>query len=254
MPFLQRLDGRRLYQELHGPEGGEPLILLEGLGRDIPGWRRNIPRLASELRLVAYEFRGNGRSSAGDGPMTMATFVDDTVALLDHLGMERAHLYGLSFGGMVAQELALAHPDMVRSLILACTHAGVRHAVPVRASVPKHRPRKALYSERHLREHPDQVAEDLAAGTPQAPDVALRQWEAMRDFDAYDRLPSLRVPALVLHGTEDRTIHPDNARILAERIPGARLVLLGGAGHVYHAEQPEAADGIVLEFVRSARA
>ncbi len=72
MPFLQRLDGRRLYQELHGPEGGEPLILLEGLGGDIPGWRQNIPRLASEFRVVAYDFRGNGRSSTGDGPMTMA--------------------------------------------------------------------------------------------------------------------------------------------------------------------------------------
>ncbi len=155
---------------------------------------------------------------------------------------------------MVAQELALAHPDRVRSLILACTHAGVRHAVPARASVPKDRPWEALYSERHLREHPDQVAEDLAAGTPHAPVVARRQWEAMRGFDAYERFPSLRVPALVLHGTEDRTIHPDNARILAERIPGARLVLLEGAGHVYHAEQREAADGIVLEFVRSARA
>jgi 3-oxoadipate enol-lactonase len=249
VPFLERPDGCRLYHEVRGR--GEPLVLLEGLGGDIAGWRRNIPRLASELRVIAFDHRGNGRSSAPDEPMTMSTFVDDAVALVDHLGIERAHLYGQSFGGMVAQELALTSPDRVRSLILACTHPGVRHAAPMRATVPKDRPWEALYSERFLREHPDEVAEDVRLGTPQPPRMARRQWEVMQGFDSFERLPSLRVPTLVLQGTEDRTVHPDNARVLADRIPGARLVLLEGAGHVYHAEQPEAADAAVLEFVRS---
>jgi 3-oxoadipate enol-lactonase len=97
------------------------------------------------------------------------------------------------------------------------------------------------------------VAEDLRVGTPQSPSAARHQWEAMQAFDTFDRLPGVRVPTLVLHGTEDRTIHPDNGRILADRIPGARLVLLEGAGHVYHAEQPESADRAVLEFVASLR-
>jgi pimeloyl-ACP methyl ester carboxylesterase len=249
VPFLERPDGCRLYLEVHGR--GEPLVLLEGLGGDIAGWRRNIPRLAAELRVIAFDHRGNGRSVAPDEPMTMATFVEDAVALLDHLGVERAHLYGQSFGGMVAQEVALTSPDRVRSLILACTHPGFRHAVPVRATVPKDRPWEALYSERFLREDPEEVAEDQRLGTPQAPRMARRQWEAMQGFDAFELLPSLRLPTLILHGTEDRTVHPDNARILAERIAGARLVLLEGAGHVYHTEQPEAADSAVMEFVRS---
>jgi 3-oxoadipate enol-lactonase len=249
VPFLERPNGCRLYHEVHGQ--GEPLVLLEGLGGDIAGWRRSIPRLAAELRMVAFDHRGNGRSTAPDVPMTMATFVEDAVAILDHLGIERAHLYGQSFGGMVAQEAAITAPERIRSLILACTHPGVRHAVPVRTAVPKDRPWEALYSERFLREHPEEVAEDQRLGTPQAPRMARRQWEAMQRFDALDRLPSLRVPTLVLHGTEDRTVHPDNARILAERIPDARLIMLEGAGHVYHAEQPEAADAAVLEFVRS---
>jgi 3-oxoadipate enol-lactonase len=249
VPFLRRPDGCRLFYEIHGSRPGAPLLLLEGLGGDIAGWRRNIPRLSQAVRVVAYDFRGNGRSDSPEGRVTMATFVDDTLGLLDHLGEERAHLYGQSFGGMVAQELALTHPDRVRSLILACTHPGVRHALPVRATVPKDRPWEALYSERYLREHPDRVAEDLEAGTPQDPGAARRQWDAMQGFDAYDRLPGLRAPTLVLHGSEDRTIHPDNARLLADRIPGASLVLLSGAGHVYHAEQPEAADRAVLEFL-----
>jgi 3-oxoadipate enol-lactonase len=253
VPVVRRPDGCRLYYEVHGSQPGAPLVLLEGLGGDIGGWRRNIPRLAGSLRVVAYDFRGNGRSDPPGVPVTMATFVDDTLALLDHLGIERAHLYGQSFGGMVAQELTLTAADRVRSLILACTHPGVRHAVPVRARVPKGKPWEALYSERFLRDHPDQVAEDLRVGTPQSPSAARHQWEAMQAFDTFDRLPGVRVPTLVLHGTEDRTIHPDNARILADRIPGARLVLLEGAGHVYHAEQPEAADRAVLEFVATVR-
>lgn len=251
MTFLRRPDGCRLYYEVHGRPDARPMVLLEGLGGDIAGWRRTIPRLSGSLRVVAYDFRGNGRSDAPDEPQTMATFVEDTVALLDHLAVEAATLYGQSFGGMVAQELALTHPRRVRSLVLGCTHPGSSHAVRVREKVPKDRPWEALYAPQYLREHPDRVAEDLRAGTAQAPHAARRQWEAMQGFDAYDRLPDIRVPTLVLHGTEDRTIHPDNGRLLARRIPGARLVLLEGAGHVYHAEQPEAADQAVLGFARS---
>src|SRR5437763_2016710 len=147
MAALTRPDGCRLYYETHGDPGAEPLVLLEGLGGDIPGWRRNIPHLAGDLFVIAYDFRGNGRSDAPDQPMTMTTFVDDTIALLDHLGVERAHLYGQSFGGMVAQEAALTHPERVRSLILAATHCGVRHMVRSRSPVPKGRPYLALYSE-----------------------------------------------------------------------------------------------------------
>jgi 3-oxoadipate enol-lactonase len=251
VPFYRRPDGCRLYHEVHGPEGREALVLLEGLGGDIPGWRRNIPRLAEELRVVAYDFRGNGRSDPPRGPVTMGTFVDDTLGLLDHLGIGSAHVYGQSFGGMVAQGLALDHPRRIRSLILAATHPGRSHAVPVEGTVPKDRPWLALYSPGFAESHPGHVEEDLRAGTPQDPGAARRQWEAMQDFDPWDRLPGLRVPTLVLHGTEDRTISAENARVLAERIPGARLHLLEGAGHVYHSESPEEADAAVLGFIRS---
>jgi 3-oxoadipate enol-lactonase len=249
--FVRRPDGGRLYVEVHGPEGAQPLILLEGVGGDLAGWRRNIPTLARQLRVVAFDFRGNGRSDPPPADATMATFVDDTLAVMDEVGVPAAHVYGQSFGGMVAQQLALDHPDRVRSLILAATHPGHRHAVSSPARVPKGRPWEALYSPAFLRDHPDRVTEDLRSGTEQPEEAARRQWRAMQAFDPWDRLPSIAVPTLVLHGTEDRTIDPANARLLAERIPGARLVLLDGAGHVYHAEQPAEADRAVLEFVRS---
>jgi pimeloyl-ACP methyl ester carboxylesterase len=252
MPFLERPDGCRLYYELHGDPGREPIVLLEGLGGDIPGWRRNIPHLAERLYVVAYDFRGNGRSDSPDEPLTMGTFVDDTIALLDELGLASAHLYGQSFGGMVAQEMALTHPDRVRSLILAATHPGVRRVALKPWVVPKGKPFLALYSEAFAAAHPEHVAEDLrvAGHNPQKPMSRRRQWEAMQGFDSFDRLQQIDVPTLVLHGTEDRMVDPANARILAERIPGAELVLLEGAGHVYHSEQADAADRAVLDFVQ----
>jgi pimeloyl-ACP methyl ester carboxylesterase len=103
--------------------------------------------------------------------------------------------------------------------------------------------------------HPEHVAEDLRIGSaqPQHPIGGRRQWEAMQGFDSDERLPGLRVPTLVLHGTQDLAIPVENARRLAERIPGAELVLLEGAGHLYHSERPEEADAAVLDFVRRHR-
>src|SRR6266540_2428870 len=178
MPHLVRPDGCRLYHELHGPDAGSRLILLEGLGGDIPGWRRNIPHLATEHRVIAYDFRGNGQSD---------------------------------------------------------------------------KPYLALYSQEFAREHPDHVAEDIlvASQNPQPAHAGRRQWQAIQAWDAWDRLGDIRCPTLVLQGTEDRLISPRNAQMLAERIPGATLFLLEGTGHLYHSEQPEAADRVVLDFLRT---
>ena len=252
MSWLERPDGCRLYYETHGDPSAEALVLLEGRGGDIPGWRRNIPHLAAELFVVAHDSRGNGRSDAPDEPMTMATFVEDTVALLDELRIRSAHVYGQSFGGMVAQELALGHAERVRTLVLACTQSGGAQVVPSRAKVPKGEPWLALYSPGFAARNREHVAEDLRVGSqnPQRPHAGRRQWEAARAFDAHDRLPTLRVPTLVLHGTEDQMIDPANARILASRIPGAELALLEGAGHLYHSERADEADAIVLDFIR----
>lgn len=256
MGFLTRPDGTRLYHEEHGDPAAEAIVLLEGMGGDIPGWRRNIPHLAVELYVVAYDLRGNGNSSEPIGSVTMATFADDTIALLDELGVDRAHVYGQSFGGLVAIELVLAHPRRVRTLVLAATHCGGRHViVPAGNTVPMGEPWRSLYAPAFPDEHPEHVAEDLRVGArqPRHPQGGRRQWEAMQAFDAHDRLPSIDVPTLVLHGTEDRLVAPENAELLASLIPGAELVLLHGAGHLYHSERAEEADDAVLDFVRRHR-
>ncbi|MBI3648893.1 MAG: alpha/beta fold hydrolase [Actinobacteria bacterium] len=253
MPELVRPDGCRIHFELFGSPGAPPLILLEGMGGDIPGWRRNIPHLASELRVCAYDFRGNGASDDPPGPCTMTTFVQDTVALLDELGIDRAHVYGQSFGAMVAQELALAHPGRVRTLILAATHCGGPDVAPApHAKAPIDQPWRALYAPGFPEEHPEHVAEDLRISSeqPKHPRGERRQWEAMQGFDAHDRLPEIGLPTLVLHGTLDRLVAPANAEVLASRIPGAELAWIEGAGHLYHSERAEESDALVLDFIR----
>lgn len=254
MAFVQRPDGAQLYHESYGE--GSPLLLLEGMGGDIPGWRRNIPTLASRHRVIAYDQRGNGRSLVPDESVTMATFVQDAVAMLDDAGVERAHLYGQSFGGMVAIESALSTPERVRSLVLACTNAGPQRATRTPARAAKSRPYELLYSARFAREHPEHVAEDLRIGSanPQPQSARRRQWDAIQSWDAWDRLAKIDCPTLVLHGTEDRLVPVENARRMASLIPGARLALLDGAGHLYHSEQPEAADALVLAFLAEVEA
>jgi pimeloyl-ACP methyl ester carboxylesterase len=258
VPTYERPDGCTLFFELHGREERSPLLLLEGLGGDIPGWRRNIPRLAEHHRVIAYDFRGNGRSDKPHGPIQIQTLVDDTLGLLDHVGIASTHVYGQSMGGMVGIEMALTHPERVRSLVLAATHAGRRRAAPAGSSgrVPKGRPYLALYGEAFARDHPDHVAEDLRVGSrnPQPLHASRRQWEAIEAWDAWDRLPEIGVPTLVLHGTADRLVSVENARRMAEAIPGAELALLEGAGHVYHSEQPEPADAAVLAFLERVEA
>jgi pimeloyl-ACP methyl ester carboxylesterase len=251
VPLLTRPDGCRLNYELHG-SGGDPMILLEGLGGDVPGWRRNIPELSKRLRVVAYDFRGNGASDEPAAPCTMGTFVQDTLALADHLGLERFLVYGQSFGGMVAQELTLTEPRRIASLILACTHCGGSHVTPVPdRKTSKGESWRSLYSDAFVALHPDHVAEDLRIGSmqPRHPVGGRRQWEAMQAFDTYDRLPQIQTPTLILHGTADKVVAPANAEVLASRIPGAELVWLSGAGHLYHSEQAGEADAAVLSFV-----
>ena len=243
---------------------GPPVLLIMGLGLSGGAWWRTVPVLARDLAVITFDNRGVGRSRALLHAYTTEAMADDARAVLDSAGVERAHVYGISLGGMVAQQLALRHPERVRSLVLGATHPGGPHTVrPDRDVVAFLRHRLAMrheeaawgsvpfnYSERARAEHPDRIAADLAERLSHPfPVQAYRaQMWAGALHDCYDRLNRIAAPTLVVHGSEDRLIPVENGRLLAERIPGARLLELEGTGHLYPTEAPEV-DETIARFM-----
>jgi 3-oxoadipate enol-lactonase len=234
---------------------GPPVLLIMGLGLSGGAWWRTVPVLARELGVVTFDNRGVGRSKAVLHAYTTDAMADDARAVLDAAGVERAHVYGISLGGMVAQQLALRHPERVCSLVLGATHAGGPQAVrPDRDVVAFLRHRLAMrheeaawgsvpfnYSERARSEHPERIAEDIAQRLRHPfPLQAYRaQMWAGALHDCCDQLDRIAAPTLVVHGREDRMIPVQNGRLIAERIPNSTLLELERTGHLYPTETPD---------------
>lgn len=234
--------------------GGEapPVLLVMGLGMNATGWWRTIPVL-SEFRVIAFDNRGVGRSDRPPGPYTVAQMADDAVSVLDEAGVDAAHVYGISLGGMIAQEVALRHPERVRALVLgATTRGGDAHVPPsddivaflrlraqmtaehaVWASVPIN------YARRTRVDAAQRIAEDIERRLrfPIESEYYSAQLAAANAHDA--RVGEIRAPTLVVHGEEDVLIPPVNGERLAEAIPGAELSLWPGTAHLYFTDEPE---------------
>lgn len=247
---------------------GPPVLLIMGLGLSGGAWWRTVPVLSDDLSVITFDNRGVGRSRAVLHAYTTEAMADDAISVLDAAGVERAHVYGISLGGMVAQQVALRHPDRVAGLVLGATHPGgqrvtrpdrdvlafLRHRMLMRheegawASVPFN------YSDRIRREHPDRIAEDVAQrlGHPFPLQAYRAQMWAGVLHDCYEQLEQIEAPTMVVHGREDRLIPIDNGRLIAERIPGAKLVELDQTGHLYPTEAPEA-DEQVVEFLSTVK-
>jgi 3-oxoadipate enol-lactonase len=244
-------------------DGGIPLLLIQGLGYTADLWYRILPGLSAERRTIRFDNRGVGRSSVPPTPWTIEEMADDAIDVLDAAEVDRAHVFGVSMGGLVAQEVALREPGRVTSLVLGCTQPGGRGAVrmePAAATMLMDRtPRSAreaietsvpfLYGETTSR---DDIDRDAGARLR----YALRatsywgQLDAMRQHDGtLSRLPGITAPTMVIHGTADKLTPPDNAEILAAAIPGARLEWLLGAGHLFWTDQPERTVDLVNDFL-----
>jgi 3-oxoadipate enol-lactonase len=252
----------QLYYESTGR--GDPVLLVMGLGMAATAWWRTIPVLAKRFRVLAFDNRGAGRSELTRGPYTLAQLAADGIAVLDSAGEESAHVYGLSMGGMIAQELVLRYPERVRALVLGASSAGgASHQLPDRETLEFMRRRVDMsadeaawaavpyqYGSRTQEQHAERIAEDIARRLrfPIHPDGYRAQLAAAWKHDAAGRLRSVRAPTLVLHGSEDRIVPVANGRRLAELIPGASLEILDGAGHLYPTDEP-CADREVLRFL-----
>ncbi len=250
----------RIYWEETG--SGPPLLLIMGLGYTHEMWYRTTPLVSKNFRTILFDNRGVGQSDLPPGPYPIATMAADAAAVLDAAGVASADVYGISMGGMIAQEFAIQYPDRVRKLILGCTACGgpkVVRAEPevnqvlmmrgnmtveegIQAGVPY------IYDPGTPRARID---EDLAIRrkTYPKPEAYVSQLQGVLMWESYSRLDRIKAPTLVIHGETDRLVPPGNGRLVADSIAGAKLVMIPHASHIYMTDQPEASNGAVMDFL-----
>ncbi|QFZ19909.1 alpha/beta fold hydrolase [Saccharothrix syringae] len=257
MPFATTPDGVSLHYETGGR--GAPLLLLAGQANNHHWWDPVRADFEDAFTVVVLDWRGTGASDRPDTD-TYSTrgFAADARCVLDALGVDRAHVYGTSMGGRAAQWLAIDHPDRVDRLVLGCTTPGGRHGVErgpeVRRSLARRDPEAArrallelMYTPEWLRGNPGPFT--TLGDDTMPPHARRRHLIASGEHDAWDALPSITAPTLVVHGADDLFNPAANAPLLAGRIPGARLHLLPGARHAYFDEFRATASPLVLDFL-----
>jgi pimeloyl-ACP methyl ester carboxylesterase len=235
---------------------GAPLLLIMGMSGTALHWpERFLAPLRRDYEVLAYDHRGVGASSRLEGSLTVTQLAEDAAGLLDALELDSAHVLGISMGGMVAQELALGRPECVRTLTLGCTYCGgpgsslaspavIQRLYAAMASGDRERSLRAAWEinvSAAIAADDDAYAEfrAIAQRRPVAVPVIMAQMQAVVAHDTSARLPGLRMPTLVVHGTEDQLLPVENGRLIASLIPGAQLEILEGSGHMFFWERPE---------------
>ena len=268
MPHAE-VNGRRLHFLRRG--SGDPLLLIQGLSGNHLHWGEPfLSRLEPAFEAISYDHRGIGRSEPAPAGFTIGDLADDAVALLDALELPGAHVMGVSMGGMVAQELALRHPDRVRTLTLGCTYAGGEGSVLTDPAIIQRltqlflsgRIGEAMQEGYRINVSAQYAADPshiepfkrIAAELPATLEIMLAQAQAVQGHDTSLRLSQIRMPTLVVHGTEDQMLPVANAHAIAARIPDARLEILEGVGHLFWWEQPDRSAELVAELAAGATA
>ncbi len=262
--------GTQLHYEVRGE--GEPLLLVQGMSGTHVSWGE--PFLAAleaaGLQTCSYDHRGIGHSAAWGEPFSIADLAEDAAGLLDHLGWERAHVLGISMGGMVAQELALRHPDRVRTLALGCTYAGGPGSSLGEPAVIQALTEAMLSGDRERALHQGYVSNvsaafaadegnypafrEMALSVPAALPVIMLQMQAIGGHDTSARLADIAAATVVIHGTVDQMLGVANGRAIAAAIPGAELEELEGVGHLFWWEQPAVSAELVARHALAATA
>ena len=241
---------------------GPAVLLITGLGLSGGAWWRTVPVLARRFRVITFDNRGVGRSRSLRYSYTTEGMADDAVSVLSSAGVGRAHVYGISLGGMVAQQLALRYPERIGALVLGATHPGGPRAVaPDREVVDFFRRRPNLpqeeaawasvpynYGPSCRRRHAGRISEDIERrlAYPFPADAYRAQLYAARLHNCLGRLRRLDLPALIVHGRHDRLIPVANAELLAAHMAHARLRILRQSGHLYPTEQPDVDEEIAM--------
>ena len=245
--------GTELYYERSG--SGEPMLLIQGMAATHLAWGRPfLGALENDFECIVYDHRGMGNSGKAVLPFTIADLAGDVLALLDALGLETVHVVGISMGGMIAQELALAHPERIRTLTIGASYCGGPDGVLMDPED------LALLGEAWKSGDPVQVyramweinlsptfrADDsnfvpfreMAEALPAPAPVIYEQMRACAKHDTSARLGQLEMPTMVVHGTADRLLKSTNGEQIAARV-GVEPQLLDDVGHLFWWEQPE---------------
>lgn len=279
-----KVNGIDLYYEIHG--SGEPLLLIEGLGYSAWMWYKQIPVFSRRYQVILFDNRGAGNTDKPDSEYSIEIMADDASGLLRTLGIGQAHVLGISLGGFIAQELALRHPDLVKSLSLVSTNSGpgkraLRNSQHMngifklwgilpgtfemggKASVPlgfeygitrEDRIRYGLslaFTPDYYRQNPEEIDRIVSwrLENPQPGYAWTRQLMAGMNFDSSERARDIHAPALVINGAEDRIVTPESARELARIIPDSRYVEIEGSGHLLFIERSDEFNEIVMGFL-----
>jgi pimeloyl-ACP methyl ester carboxylesterase len=270
MPSVQ-VGGTELYYERAGE--GEPLLLIQGMSATHLAWGRPfLSELEKSFDCVVFDNRGMGRSGRAELPFTIADLAGDARGLLDALEIGSAHVVGISMGGMAAQELALAHPERVRTLTIGASYCGgpegtlmdpedLRLLSTAMASGNREAVYRAMWEINLSADFRGEDGEsrfasfcEMASALPAPGPVILQQMQACAAHDTSARLSGLRVPVMVIHGTEDRLLRVGNGEQIA-RLLGVEPKLLEGVGHLFWWEQPQRSAQLIREHaLRSSRA
>ena len=247
---------------------GEPLVMIMGLGGARSSWRYQTGFFKRYYRTVAFDNRGVGKTGTSAGPYTIKTMAEDTIGLMDHLGIEKAHILGVSMGGMIAQEIAINHPERVDRLVLGCTFAKAgtsAHSAKMNKAIEAYgRSSQNEASQRRLISAMIDLSFNKRSSRllflPFAK-IAIRfssisgilaQMNAVSAHDTVDRLKMVRAPTLVITGTDDRLVSPVSSEIIAKLVPNAKLVTMAGGGHTFFIEMHKEFNSEVLHFLKQA--
>jgi len=246
---------------------GFPCVMIMGTALCLKVWDAPlIDELSKKFKTVLFDNRGSGQTDIPDGEYTIKMMADDTAGLMDALSIEKAHVIGVSMGGMIAQELVLNYPEKVEKLVLWGANCGGRRTIPPTLAAFKfylgaiegltpERMAKAtiplLLTPDFMKNNPDYVEDKIQRilkGTIPFSSYA-RQLKAMISLNTYRRLKNINTPTLILQGKKDIVVPPENGEILAEQIPGAKLVIFEKSGHAIYPHEPELFLNTLLEFL-----
>ena len=266
MPYIKAND-IKIYYEIHGPEGAPPLIMIEGIWQDSWMWFRQIPDFSKKYLCVVFDNRGIGRTSKPRSPYSIKMMADDILEMMNNLNIPKAHILGVSFGGFIAQQFAISYPEKTLSLIIATSHFGGKNyiemdkkdlALMVASETETISKEQALemrlsvgHSKEFLQSNRKLIDQTLIwREQHQAPDYSrLNQFRAALEVDLEKGIEKITAPTLIIQGTKDKLVPPENAKLLKEKIANSEIHYIEDGPHWISIEHYEEFNRVILEFL-----